>query len=63
MEHGSRKPVVRALACATAIALALSPTLPSGAAHADVREGDARMMAGGGSVGGGPGAIDHVDMP
>lgn len=63
MEHGSRKPVVRALACATAIALALSPTLPSGAAHADVREGDARMMAGGGSVGGGPGAIDHVDKP
>ena len=54
---------MRALACATAIALALSPGLPGVAAHADVREGDARMMAGGGSVGGGPGAIDHVDKP
>ena len=63
MEHGSRKRLVRALACTTMIALALSPGLPGVAAHADVREGDARMMAGGGSVGGGPGAIDHVDKP
>lgn len=39
------------------ISLALSPGLPRVAAHADTREGDARMMAGG------PGAIDHVDRP
>ena len=46
MEHGSRKRLVRALACTTMIALALSPGLPGVAAHADVRVGDARMMAG-----------------
>ena len=65
MEHGSRKPVARAFACATATAIALTmlPGLPDVAAHADDGAGDARMMAGGGSVGGGPGAIDHVDKP